>query len=130
MELRRTMLATCACALLHAAASPTLAQQNCMRAGSSRERVTGTLTKRGADFLFQVDGPICLRGSDPEDRKNGVKTIHLYSNSSRVQRELARSTGQYIEVVGRPFGALTQHHKAPVVMEVREVIRLGAEPNG
>src|SRR4051812_835625 len=108
--------------LVFALAGPVPAQQNCLRADSSRERVTGTVVKRGADFLFQVDGPTCLRGSDAEDRKNDVKTIHLYSNSPTVQRQLSRSVGRYIEVVGRPFGALTQHHKAPVVMQVKEVI--------
>jgi hypothetical protein len=99
-------------------------QGSCLRASSAAQRVSGNLTKQGSNFILRADGPVCLRGSDAEDNKNNVTTIHLYSNSAAVQRQLSRGVGRYLEVVGRPFGAITQHHRAPIVMEVREVVSL------
>jgi hypothetical protein len=89
------------------------AQGSCLRADSTSQRVSGNLIRQGSNFILRADGPVCLRGADPEDNKTGVRTVHLYSNSAAVERQLSRSVGRYLEVVGRPFGAIVGRVRRP-----------------
>ncbi len=72
-------------------------------------------------FLLQVPTPVCLNGKDPADKVRGTKIIQVYSSDETVSRSIRRFVGKYVQVAGRAFGALTHHHKAPIVMDLSNI---------
>jgi hypothetical protein len=59
--------------------------------------------------------------SDPEFRVKSTRTIHVYSTDERISAEIKRFVGKTVLVRGRPFGAHTAHHHAPIVMDITEI---------
>jgi hypothetical protein len=103
------------------------AAAQCMDAERATETVAGILTQRTfkdaagrpeTAFILSLPAPICLRGSDETDSVEAARTIHLTTNSDFLLTELQRSLGKTVLAQGKPFGALTVHHHAPIVMAV------------
>jgi hypothetical protein len=72
-------------------------------------------------YLLQVPMAVCLTGGGPHDNVKATKVIQVYSSNAAVSRSIQRFVGKDVEVTGRAFGALTQHHKAPIVMELSDI---------
>ncbi|ALK10358.1 DUF4431 domain-containing protein [Blastochloris viridis] len=67
-------------------------------------------------FILSLAAPTCLTGPDEFDQVPEAKRLHLYASDEAVA--LARFVGKTVRVSGRPFGAHTAHHHAPIVMDV------------
>ena len=72
-------------------------------------------------YILQVPMAVCLTGRAPEDNVRGTKTIQVYSSKAAVERSMRRFVGKDVQVTGRAFGAITQHHKAPIVMDLSDI---------
>jgi len=105
----------------------------CLDATGSREIAQGLLSvgrfKDAADrpetaYILRLASPVCLTGTDEEDKVEGARTIHVYSSKVTLQRRLRSLVGRRIRVEGRPFGAITAHHHAPIVMDVARIAPL------
>jgi hypothetical protein len=46
--------------------------------------------------------------------------IHVYSLDDKIHQTLRELVGKDVHLRGTFMGAMTQHHKAPVVMQVTE----------
>ena len=110
-----------------AVSSSNVGAQSCdkMPADKIGEIQQGRLVQRtiGGErvYLLQVPTPVCLTGRDPEDNVRGTKTIQVYSSNAAVSRSIHRFVGKDVQVTGRAFGAATQHHKAPIVMDLSDI---------
>jgi hypothetical protein len=72
-------------------------------------------------FILRTPQPVCLRGANAEDDVPRTQSIHVYSSRAAVERALRDATGRDVRIRGRPFGAVTQHHKAPIVLDAATV---------
>jgi Domain of unknown function (DUF4431) len=55
------------------------------------------------------------------DKVSSADTIHIYSSDEAIAQSLKQLVGKKIKVKGSPFGAITAHHHAPIVMEITEI---------
>ncbi len=106
------------------------ATARCLEAGKP-ESVQGVLQERtfqnagGEDeraYILDLPAPACLVGAEEEDNKAGVLTIHLFSNGASIKSRLQHLAGSAVDARGNPFGALTMHHHAPIVMDVQSIV--------
>jgi len=102
----------------------------CMDADRESEMAVGELSQHTfkdaagrpeLEFILTLPTPVCLRGKEDTDNVETARTIHLGQGNEFVMTELRRHLGNTVLVRGRPFGALTVHHHAPIVMTVRDV---------
>lgn len=98
---------------------------NIMPAEKMGEIQQGRLVQRsiGGDrvYLLQVPTPVCLTIRNSKDNVRGTKIIQVYSSNAAVSRSIGRFVGKDVQVTGRAFGAVTQHHKAPIVMDLSDI---------
>ncbi len=109
-------------------------------------RETGTFTATGAlthtaftdaagrlepAFIIKLDRPICVTGDEFRGRIDGIDRVHVYPDPKQPARtrelsnSLRRLAGQRVSAVGKsPFGAITAHHHAPLVLPVTQVFRV------
>lgn len=113
--------------LLLGAGSGAAAQ--CMDANQETEAAAGELArKRFSDaagrpeeeYILTLPVPICIRGEDDLDNVDGANSVHLVPDGGSVASKLRELLGQSVIVRGKPFGAITVHHHAPIVMSVTE----------
>lgn len=78
-------------------------------------------------FILTLSEPVCLTGQDETDNVGSVRTMQVYGTDETVERSISRRVGQRVRVLGRPFGAMTVHHHAPVVMEVSRIWTIQVE---
>jgi hypothetical protein len=105
-------------------------QPYCMDADKSDE-IVGGLLKQGTfkdatgrpevSYILTLPEPTCLRGHDEDDNVSPSKTIQLYSSDTAIDESIRRFVGKRVMVTGRPFGAATAHHHAPIVMDISEI---------
>jgi hypothetical protein len=107
------------CALVVASA-PCAAGDDCYAAGDDGAIAEGRLTERGDAMILKVPQPICLSGPEDSDNVNESAEIHVYSDDAGVEQTLRGLVGKDVHLRGSLMGAITQHHKAPIVMRVRE----------
>lgn len=102
----------------------------CLRFDGKAERAAGLLAigtfQDAADrpesaFILSLGAPTCLDAEDPEFRVEAAQTIHVYGVDDAVHTRIEQLTGKGVVVRGRPFGAHTSHHHAPIVMEVTDI---------
>lgn len=102
----------------------------CMRFDAKAEKAAGELAigafQDAADrpesaFILSLSAPVCLDAKDPEFRVREAHTIHIYGVDDAVHKQIEALTGNAVSVRGRPFGAHTAHHHAPIVMEITEI---------
>ncbi len=122
----------CALALLALVmlAAPIAAADRCMQFDVARQIAEGRLVighfKDAADrpetaYILRLPVATCLGAKDPEFRVSHARTIHVYSSDEKVHAQIGRFVGKDVMVRGRPFGAHTAHHHAPIVMEISEI---------
>jgi Domain of unknown function (DUF4431) len=108
----------------------TAASSACMTFDQAGQIAEGRLSvgrfKDAADrpesaFILRLPVATCLDASDPEFRVKSTRTIHVYSTDERTSAQINRFVGKTVLVRGRPFGAHTAHHHAPIVMDITEI---------
>ncbi len=121
------ILLVCMLAGFVVVSSSSVSAQSCskMPADKRGEIQQGRLAQRtvGGErvYLLQVPMPVCLTGRSPQDNVRGTKIIQVYSSNATVNRSIQRFLGKDVQVTGRAFGAITQHHKAPIVMDLSDI---------
>jgi hypothetical protein len=102
----------------------------CMDASQKAEAAVGELARgpfRDAagrleeEYILKALIPMCLRGEDDLDNVDGAYSIHLIPKDDSIAAEFQNLRGRSVIVRGNPFGAITAHHHAPIVMSVTEV---------
>jgi hypothetical protein len=102
----------------------------CMNADAGEEIAEGRLARQTFKdaagrpervFILTLAAPVCLRGSDELDNVRGARTIQIYASDDRIGRRIARFADKTVLVRGKPFGAATVHHHAPIVMDISEI---------
>ncbi len=128
MKFPATMLAALgALALL---AMPAAAAKVCMQFNEPGQIAEGRLVighfKDAADrpetaYILRLPAATCLAAADPEFRVRQARTIHVYASDEKISERIGRFVGKTVMVRGRPFGAHTAHHHAPIVMEITAI---------
>jgi hypothetical protein len=101
--------------------------QSCysMPADKTGEIQQGRLVQRAIGgkrvYLLRVPTPVCLTARNSKDNVRGTKIIQVYSSNAAVNRSIVRFVGKDVQVTGRVVGALTRHHKAPIVMDLSDI---------
>jgi len=119
----------CAIGLLAAAAAGTPASAACMNSEREETAEGRLVTGRFRDaagrpesaYIVQLARPACLRGGDEFDKVDNAGTIHVFSFDDAMRKRIARFVGRAVRVRGKPFGAHTAHHHAPIVMDVTAI---------
>lgn len=73
-------------------------------------------------YILQLPLPVCLAGPDKKDNIAEARSIELDASDPSVRQTIADHVGKEILVIGRPSGARTAHHHAPIVMDVVRTI--------
>jgi uncharacterized protein DUF4431 len=107
------------CALVVGSA-PCAAGDACYAAGDYGAVAEGRLIERDDAIILKLPRPICLSGAEDSDNVKESAEIHVYSDDAVVEETLRGLVGKDVHLRGSLMGAITQHHKAPVVMRVRE----------
>jgi hypothetical protein len=107
------------CALIVASA-PCVAGDDCYAAGEDGAIAEGRLIERADAILLKLPKPICLQGPEDSDNIPASAEIHVYALEDGLQETLRSLIGKDVHLRGSLMGAHTQHHKAPIVMQVRE----------
>ena len=113
---------------LSLAAGPAMAA--CLDASAETAAAEGRLSRgtfqdaagrKETAFILSLPAPACLTGSDEFDQVPEANRIHVYASDEAVAQTLPRFVGKAVRVTGRPFGAHTAHHHAPIVMDVSRI---------
>jgi Domain of unknown function (DUF4431) len=111
-------------------AAPAAAADRCLQFDWPQQIAEGRLVighfKGAADrpetaYIRRLPVATCLSAEDPEFRVERTRTIHIFSSDEKVRARIGRLVGKDVMVRGRPFGAHTAHHHAPVVMAISEI---------
>jgi hypothetical protein len=96
------------------------ARAECMRAEEPDNIAEGRLMARGDAMILELPQPMCLAGAGETDNVEDSAEIHVYADDAGVEETLRSLVGKDVHLRGSLMGAVTQHHKAPIVMRVRE----------
>ena len=111
-------------------AAQAAAADRCMQFDGPQQIAEGRLVighfKDAADrpetaYILRLPVATCLSAKHPEFRVERTRTIHVYSSDDKVRARIGRFVGKDVMVRGRPFGAHTAHHHAPIVMDISEI---------
>jgi Domain of unknown function (DUF4431) len=111
-------------------AAPAAAADRCQQFDAPRQIAEGRLLighfKDAVDrpetaYILRLPVATCLSAEDPEFRVERTRTIHIFSSDEKVRALIGRFVGKDVMVRGRPFGAHTAHHHAPIVMDISEI---------
>lgn len=69
-------------------------------------------------LILELRMPDCMTGTNEYDKVESTNRIHVYSTNRAVARRLSGAVGKAVRVTGKPFGEMTVHHHAPIVMDV------------
>ncbi len=109
-------------------AGPALADR-CLQAGGE-ETLIGTISagefqdaagRPESALILNLSDAECLTGEEETDQIDSTTTVHIFGEDDALHKKLQDAVGQEVLVLGTPFGAMTVHHHAPVVMEVKAV---------
>ena len=107
--------------LILALTAPSAAQAgDCMRANEDGAIAEGRLIERNDAIILKLPEPMCLEGPEDSDHVPASAEIHVYSINDGTQETLRKLIGKDVHLEGSFMGAMTQHHKAPIVMQVTE----------
>lgn len=84
------------------------------------ERFTDAAGRLEEAYILKPLIPMCLRGEEDLDNVDGAASVHLVPNDESIAAKFQELLGQSVIVRGKPFGAITVHHHAPIVMKVVE----------
>ena len=71
-------------------------------------------------LILQLPQGLCLKGDDEFDNVEATTELHVFGANDAVHGAMAKLVGRDVHLRGRLMGAHTQHHKAPIIMEVGE----------
>ena len=101
----------------------------CMDPNQASEAAVGHLVQRQFRdaagrpedaYILTLPSPICLSSEEETDNVEGATTLHLVAENETLDAKLRSLVGQVVMVRGKPFGAITVHHHAPIVFGVVE----------
>lgn len=72
-------------------------------------------------YILQLSSPVCLAGAEEEDQVGDTRRLHVAPDNDAVEKRFQSLLGKQVSVQGRPFGAHTAHHHAPIVMIVTKI---------
>jgi hypothetical protein len=107
-------------------------QAECMRA-DREETASGRLTIQhfsdadqwsGQAYILVLSRPACLIDPAFNDVPE-AQNVQIAATNETVRDRLARWVGNTVVVRGSAFAAHTIHHRAPIVMEVSAISRVG-----
>lgn len=93
---------------------------DCMRANEDGAIAEGRLIERDDAIILKLPKAMCLEGPADSDSVPASAEIHVYSLDDGMQQTLRGLIGKDVHLRGSFMGAMTQHHKAPIVMQVKE----------
>jgi hypothetical protein len=93
---------------------------DCMRANEAGAIAEGRLIERDDAIILKLPEPMCLEGPEDTDSVPASTEIHVYSLDDKIHETLRGLIGKDVHLRGTFMGAMTRHHKAPVVMQVTE----------
>jgi hypothetical protein len=133
-------------AVLLAAAAPSAPATACLHTSAERDlpvTLSGRLEShvypgppnyesiRGGDraegaYILVLDRPICIDdGGEFGNARAPFRRVHIYTARDALQPRLQAAVGHRIRISGQGFAAWTAHHRAPLVVEVRALGRIG-----
>ena len=118
MRLRIAMAFLIALALMSTQVPAQAAE--CMRANEEGAIAEGRLIERNDAIILKLPEAMCLEGPEDSDSVPASAEIHVYSLDDSLQQTLRGLIGKDVHLRGSFMGAMTQHHKAPIVMQVTE----------
>jgi hypothetical protein len=93
---------------------------DCLRANEAGAIAEGRLIERDGAIVLKLPQAICLEGPEDSDTVPASNEIHVYSLDDKTHETLRGLIGKDVHLRGSFMGAMTQHHKAPIVMQVAE----------
>ena len=108
------------CIMLALTASGAVHAGECMPANEDGAIGEGRLFERDDAIILKLPEPMCLQGPEDSDHVPASTEIHVYSINDGTQETLRKLIGRDVHLEGSLMGAMTQHHKAPIVMQVTE----------
>jgi hypothetical protein len=93
---------------------------DCTQAGGDDGIAEGRLMQRDDAIILKLPEPMCLEGLEDSDNVPASTEVHVYSLDDKIQEALRGLIGKDVHLRGTFMGAMTQHHKAPIVMQVTE----------
>lgn len=109
-----------AAALGIAALAGTALAADCASANADGAIAEGHLVVRDDAYILRLPQGLCLKGDDEFDNVEATTELHVFGADAAANRKIAKLVGQDVRLRGRLMGAHTQHHKAPIIMEVGE----------
>jgi hypothetical protein len=109
---------------------PAAAAAACMQFNEPGQIAEGRLVighfKNAADrpetaYILRLPVTTCLAAADPEFRVKRARTLHVFASDEKVGARIDRFIGKDVLVRGKPFGAHTAHHHAPIVIDVSDI---------
>ena len=107
------------CALV-LAAPPCAAGDDCYAAGEDGAIAEGRLIERDDAIILKLPRAVCLKGVEDSDNIPASTEIHVYSLDDGLQETLRSLIGKDVHLRRSLMEAHTHHHKAPIVMQVKE----------
>lgn len=96
----------------------------CQRAGEEDAIAEGRLIERGDALIVKLPAPMCLTGSEASDNVAASTEVQVFSFDEVIDGALRAMVGKDVHVRGSLMGAVTKHHKAPIVMQVTEADKI------
>jgi uncharacterized protein DUF4431 len=110
----------CAALIAIAAVAGPAASADCALANEDGAIAEGRLLDTDGALILEMPVSLCLKGPDDFDNVGGTKEVHVFGATDDVHAALSKLVGKDVQLRGRMMGAHTQHHKAPILMEVSE----------
>jgi hypothetical protein len=85
------------------------------------ERFKDAADRPESAYILELNPAVCLEGSDEFDKVEHARKIHVYAGKDDVSKRIRRFIDKRVRVRGKPFGAHTAHHHAPIVMEITQI---------
>jgi hypothetical protein len=107
------------------------AQAACLKANADDQVAEGKLASivvstpdynlKEQAYVLALSAPACLDGDDEYDKVESSPRIHVFSMDDGLRKRLRSLVGKQVRVHGSPFGEMTAHHHAPIVMSISAV---------
>ncbi len=110
--------------------SPASAHAGCLKSKESTTIIEGVLSEgtfAGSSgdaekaLILTPLVPTCLAGDDNVDESETVGELQIFSSNDDVAKTLKDYVGHDVFVQGTPFGANSEHHHVPIVMDITSI---------
>jgi hypothetical protein len=107
------------------------AQAACLKAETEDQIVEGKLASivvsipdyklKEQAYILTLATSACLDGTDEYDKVESSPRVHVFSMNGALRKRLRAFVGRMVRVHGSPFGEMTAHHHAPIVMQISAI---------